>query len=109
MTEERDCEVDKGKPPEATQFKPGQSGNPAGARRHKRRKGGYILGTVRAASDHRKAGSACRRKGTFMPIIQPQAARRPRPTGGHTIAKPRPSPNPHSQEPDETRVVHIRV
>lgn len=43
MTEERDYKVGKGKPPKASQFKPGQSGNPAGARSHKRRKGGYTL------------------------------------------------------------------
>lgn len=34
---ERDYKVGKGKPPQATQFKPGKSGNPQGARRHKRR------------------------------------------------------------------------
>lgn len=43
MSEEREYEVGKGKPPKANQFKPGQSGNPAGARRHKRRKAGYTL------------------------------------------------------------------
>ncbi|MCT2557502.1 DUF5681 domain-containing protein [Tsuneonella sp. YG55] len=43
MNSERDYEVGKGKPPKASQFKPGQSGNPAGARRHKRRKSGFTL------------------------------------------------------------------
>jgi hypothetical protein len=43
MDNEREYEVGKGKPPRASQFKPGQSGNPAGARRHKRRKSGFTL------------------------------------------------------------------
>lgn len=43
MDNEREYEVGKGKPPKASQFKPGQSGNPAGARRHKRRKSGFTL------------------------------------------------------------------
>jgi len=43
MSEERDYEVGKGKPPKAYQFKPGQSGNPAGARRHRPRKQNYTL------------------------------------------------------------------
>lgn len=43
MTDGRNYEVGKGKPPKASQFKPGKSGNPAGARRHKYRKNGHSL------------------------------------------------------------------
>lgn len=50
MAEERDYEVGKGKPPKAHQFKPGQSGNPAGARRHRGRKHGHTLRELAIAS-----------------------------------------------------------
>ena len=38
MSNDRDYEVGKGKPPKEHQFQPGRSGNPQGARRHRRNK-----------------------------------------------------------------------